>query len=89
MSGDPVLIAYGVKRKRKTLGNYWQKIGEAYPHAEGAGLTLVLDAVPMDGRIVLLELDTNDDLRLLAKATRLAEDQKSTSSRKAPPGSER
>lgn len=54
---DPVLIAYTVKRKRSGDGVVWKRIGAAYPHEVGAGLTVVLDAMPVDGRIVLLEPD--------------------------------
>mgnify|MGYP000162020930 CR=1 FL=1 len=66
---DPVLIAYGVKVS-KAGKNVWQRIGEAYAHAEGAGLTVVLDAVPRDGRIILLERDDADDRRLEREARR-------------------
>lgn len=54
LSNDPVLIAYMAKR----LSNgrtAWTRIGAAFPHERGAGLTVVLDAVRNDGRIVLLE----------------------------------
>lgn len=64
MSSDPVLIAYGVKKATKTKRNIWRRIGEAFPLDEGAGLTLVLNALPPDGRIVLLEPDIVDDRRL-------------------------
>ena len=70
MSSDPVLIAYGVKRATKLNKNIWQRIGEAYPHTEGAGLTVILGAVPRDGRIVLLERDDADDRRLEREARR-------------------
>lgn len=69
MSSDPVLIAYGVKVS-KAGKNVWQRIGEAYPHPEGAGLTVILSAVPRDGRIVLLERDDADDRRLEREARR-------------------
>lgn len=68
---DPVLIAYGV-RTTQAGRNVWTRLGEAYPHSEGAGLTVLLNAVPPDGRIVLLELDGQDDTRLAAKAQALA-----------------
>lgn len=61
---DPVLIAYSVKRKRKG-GAAWTRIGAAYPHDIGAGLTLILDALPTDGRIFLFERDNADDRRLI------------------------
>jgi hypothetical protein len=72
MSGDPVLIAYAVKRGKQGRVIY-ERIGRAYPHNAGAGLTLRLDAWPMPGYdIVLLELDSADDRRLLAQAKRLS-----------------
>ncbi|MGE0371646.1 MAG: hypothetical protein AB7G40_05560 [Hyphomonadaceae bacterium] len=56
MTNDPVLIAYTVKR---TAGgkSIWTKIGAAYPHEQGAGLTVVLDVMPLGRRIILLEPD--------------------------------
>ncbi len=70
MSNDPVLIAYGVKRSRTAKRNIWKRIGCAYPHDTGAGLTVLLDVLPLDGRIILLEPDTADDRRLIAEAKR-------------------
>lgn len=61
MSGDPVLIAYGVKKRGAGKRAWWQRIGAAYPHEQGAGLTILLDLMPLDGRIILLERDTADD----------------------------
>lgn len=67
MTNDPVLIAYAVKRS--TRGHpVWTRIGRAYPHDQGAGLTVILDSMPRDGRIVLLEPDQRDDERLLREA---------------------
>ena len=63
MSTDPVLIAYSVKRSSKGR-TVWTRIGAAYPHETGSGLTVILDATPTDGRIVLLELDDDDHRRL-------------------------
>lgn len=62
---DPVLMAYCVQRKRSGR-SIWQQIGRAYPHEAGAGLTVVLEALPLkfDGRIVLLELDDADHRKL-------------------------
>ena len=68
MSKDPVLIAYGVKRATKAKRNIWTRIGEAYAHADGAGLTLILDVLPRDGRVILLERDDADDARLEREA---------------------
>ena len=72
MTNDPVLIAYAVvRRSPKTRRVQYERIGRAYPHNAGEGLTVILDAMPLKGRhIVLLELDEADDRRLLAEARR-------------------
>lgn len=70
MTYDPVLIAYAVKRARSSKKASWTRIGRAYPHETGAGLTVILDAVPADGRIILLERDDDDDDRLQREAVR-------------------
>jgi hypothetical protein len=67
MSNDPVLIAYAVHRD-KSGKCHWTRIGRAFPHDAGAGLTVLLDSMPLDGRIVLLELDEDDDRRLMSEA---------------------
>jgi hypothetical protein len=70
MSSDPVLIAYGVKKASGTKRNIWHRIGQAFPHDQGAGLTVVLDVLPLDGRVILLEPDAADDKRLNREAGR-------------------
>ena len=54
MSNQPTLIAYTVK-SRKGQKSVWTKIGAAWPHNSGQGLNIELEALPTDGRIVLLE----------------------------------
>jgi hypothetical protein len=71
MTNDPVLIAYAVKRRTRGKHPVWTRIGKAYPHDEGAGLTVVLDAIPPDGRIMLLEPGEDDDDRLLRESALL------------------
>lgn len=72
MVNDPVLIAYAVRRSGKTKKPVWTRIGCAYPHETGAGLTVVLDAMPTDGGIVLLERGEDDDERIQREAARFA-----------------
>lgn len=74
MSADPVLIAYGVKKATNTKRNIWRRIGEAFPHQEGAGLTVVLDVLPPDGRVIPLEPDDIDDRRLEREAKKIPRD---------------
>lgn len=73
MTNDPVLIAYTVKRAARTGKAYWTRIGRVYPHEQGAGLTVILDAKPVDGRIDLLEPNHADDARILREAERFAD----------------
>ena len=68
MTNDPVLIAYAVKRSASGKHSTWTRIGSAYPHETGAGLTVILDAIPPDGRVILLERDQADDERLAREA---------------------
>jgi hypothetical protein len=67
---DPVLIAYAVWRVRGKVR--YQRAGHVYPHGAGEGLTVILDALPLNfnGKLVLLERDEADDRRLLAEARR-------------------
>ena len=62
MANDPVLIAYVVKN-RPGKKPRWLRIGVAFPHDKGSGLTLILNALPLnfDGRIVLVEPKTDPE----------------------------
>jgi hypothetical protein len=72
MTNDPVLIAYAVKRAASSGKPVWTRVGSAYPHDTGAGLTVLLDAVPLDGRIVLLERTDEDDARIQRRLAQVA-----------------
>lgn len=65
----PTLIAYAVKNGSEPEAKaVWTRIGAAWPHAKGAGFSIRLDALPMDGRIVLvaplIEASTVEQLRV-------------------------
>lgn len=49
---SPTYAAYQV-RERAGQKSVWTRIGSAWPHTDGHGLSLQLDAVPLDGRITL------------------------------------
>lgn len=51
-NNKPAYIAYTV-RERGDQDGFWSRIGVAFPHADGKGYSLVLDAIPVDGRITL------------------------------------
>lgn len=44
-------------------GKKWTKIGAAFPHKEGTGFSIELKAFPLDGRLVVLQPDGNDENR--------------------------
>ena len=56
MSGNkPTLIAYSVKDRGQGQKAIWTRLGAAWAFEKGTGYTLQLDALPIDGRIVLCE----------------------------------
>jgi hypothetical protein len=48
----PTHVAYQV-RDREGKKAFWTRIGAAWQHADGAGFTVQLDAIPLDWRITL------------------------------------
>jgi hypothetical protein len=48
----PVYQAYTVI-KREGQDDWWCNIGAAFSHSDGNGLNLMLQALPLDGKIVL------------------------------------
>jgi hypothetical protein len=48
----PIYQAYTVI-KREGQDDWWCNIGAAFSHADGNGLNLMLQALPLDGKIVL------------------------------------
>jgi hypothetical protein len=55
MANKPTHTAYTVRNYKKgdDENAEWLKIGVAFMHKDGMGLDVVLDAVPVDGRIAL------------------------------------
>jgi hypothetical protein len=49
----PSLIAYSVKLNEGE-NPIWTRIGAAWPHRKGPGFSIQLDALPLEGRIVLV-----------------------------------
>jgi hypothetical protein len=42
-----------IEREKNT--NIWTRVGAAWPHEKGEGFTLIFNAIPLTGRIVLLK----------------------------------
>ena|SRR5579871_206190 len=51
---QPDFIAYAVQGdEQQGQKGYWTKIGAAFGHKDGNGCTILLDALPINARIVL------------------------------------
>lgn len=55
MTTKPTYIAYTVKERRKGQKPIWTRVGAAWPHKSGTGYSIELEALPVDGRLVLIE----------------------------------
>ncbi|MDP0500864.1 MAG: hypothetical protein Q7P63_12275 [Verrucomicrobiota bacterium JB022] len=50
---QPYFIANSVRENSQTGKAHWTEIGVAFPHEDGQGFNLVLNALPMERKIVL------------------------------------
>lgn len=58
---SPTHTAYQV-RDGKDNKSFWTRIGSAWAHGDGKGFNIQIDAVPLDGRITLRDVnDKNAD----------------------------
>jgi hypothetical protein len=56
---QPTHRAYSVI-KREGQDDYWLNLGLAFPHKDGKGFNIILQAIPFDAKIVIREI-TGDD----------------------------
>jgi hypothetical protein len=56
---QPTHRAYSVI-KREDQDDYWLNLGLAFPHKDGKGFNIILQAIPFDAKIVIREI-TGDD----------------------------
>ncbi len=52
-SKAPSHTAYQVRDRGEGQKSFWTRIGSAWPHGDGSGFNIQLDATPVDGRITL------------------------------------
>ena len=52
-SKQPTHIAYHVRDSKGGGKGFWTRIGSAWAHADGKGLSVQIDVAPLDGRITL------------------------------------
>ena len=51
----PAFIAYHVRNRDDQADGFWTRVGVAFPNADGKGFNILLDVIPLDGRITLRE----------------------------------
>jgi hypothetical protein len=56
---QPTHRAYSVI-KREGQDDYWLNLGLAFPHKDGKGFNILLQAFPLDGKVVCREI-TDDE----------------------------
>lgn len=54
------LYAYAVQDGRKGQKSYWTRIGRLFPHEDGKGHDLLLNALPVNGRVVIRQEEPRD-----------------------------
>jgi hypothetical protein len=55
----PTHRAYSVI-KRDGQDDYWLNLGLVFPHKDGSGFNIILQALPLDGKIVCREIAADD-----------------------------
>jgi hypothetical protein len=49
----PAFTAYAVTKRGEDQDDWWTPIGAAFPHKDNEGYNIVLQTIPLDGKIVL------------------------------------
>ena len=49
----PAFVAYHVKNRDGGGEGYWTRVGVAFANNDGKGFNVLLDVIPLDGRITL------------------------------------
>ncbi len=50
---QPAFTAFAVSKRGEGQDDWWNPIGAAFPHQDGKGYNIVLQAMPLNGKIVL------------------------------------
>jgi hypothetical protein len=56
---QPTHRAYSVI-KREGQDDYWLNLGLVFPHKDGKGFNIILQAFPLDGKVVIREITGED-----------------------------
>lgn len=56
-----ILVAYAVEDAPRGQKSYWTRIGRLFPHKDAKGYDLVLNALPINGRIVIRQEEPREE----------------------------
>lgn len=59
-SKKPTHFVYTVRDGGDKNNDYWTKIGAAFAHNDGKGFSVILDALPVDGRLTIRQPEPKD-----------------------------
>jgi len=57
----PTHFVYTVRGDGDKNNDFWTKVGAAFRHNDGKGFSLLLDALPVDGRLTIREADAKQN----------------------------
>jgi hypothetical protein len=60
-SKKPSHHVYTVRDSGEGGNDFWTKIGVAFTHNDGKGFSLILEALPMDGRLTIRQPDPKNN----------------------------
>lgn len=52
-NNKPAYLVYAVREGKDSDQSYWTKIGAAFAHNDGKGFSIVLEALPVDGKLTI------------------------------------
>ena len=55
-AAPPTHRVYTVKDGKADKKAFWTRIGSAWPHKNGTGFTIRLDALPLNGELVMIDV---------------------------------
>lgn len=60
MAENTLLRVYTVIDKGENRDAFWLNIGSAHPHKDGKGMNVLLQAMPLDGKLVIREVSDEE-----------------------------
>ena len=57
MATKPSHYVYTVREGKENDRGFWTKVGAVFSHNDGKGFNIILDAVPLDGKLTVRTVD--------------------------------